>query len=981
MAPEGTSENEITLNFASDDLALESFFGLPSFGLGSLNFDIFDASFAPFSSVFSSLPLDFDFTFGGISTGLDIALDFPTLGNLQTTQITDADFFLPDTILEGDTATFGTLSTFQTTNTVLDGNSVGIGGLELNLDIATGTSSLSGISLGNAFGTSLIDLSALDGLLTVPGFTATDIPLISLSDIGVSGEIPTSLVDGVEGSIILPNGEAGTQPGGVDDVGAFDTTVLSINESIAAISVNVAEALDNFGPLAALDLLSEDFGPFGLDIPVVGPVEAEFGFTIVAPSASLGLDLVQTFSFTPTDIVTTFTVEEEVQEGSIGSAFDFTIPVLDDGTLDGSVAFDLLGDFTTSLSIVPTGTFGIDAIAGNVSVSASSLSESIDFGPLISEATPSLIPTSGFELFNASVSVDAGFFETVVEEFSIPTNIGQDIAFVIDTTGSIADDIDMIQAQAADIITAIFGPEDVPLDARVAVVGFNDPSTEVVLPFTDQPSIEAREQAALDAINSLSASGGGDTPEAVFSGLLTALDGSIGEFREEATARRIILFGDAPANDEELADTVFALAANLNADIEDMIDIDEPEGSEWFSTFGEFSVESSAFFSAGVDSDDPSKSEGEFSDSGVSVASLTTTVFDAETETEVVLPVQIFTVAVGSSPSALALFEEIAETTGGAAFTAADASEVVDTLLEVLTLPIYTISSSVDTIEEGDTGTQTIEFTVSRDNAANEATVEIGLAGTVDGIDIGAVPTSVFFEAGQTEAIISVTVNGDALIEPDETLTLEIVSVSEPSTIGVASATTTIVNDDLVEAEDQVLIGTDADDVLVAGVGDDQIIGNLGSDTIVGLAGDDVLTGDTADGDNNTFDQDIFVFGDVDVVDNGNDTITDFDTNNLNGGENNFDTLTFNFGGESFSLATGQEFLGFVNVIESDGNADTDALVFDDDLVFAFQRNRIGEITDSIRLNDVVGDDGLSVANLTTQSADFISESDAIFVS
>lgn len=113
-----------------------------------------------------------------------------------------------------------------------------------------------------------------------------------------------------------------------------------------------------------------------------------------------------------------------------------------------------------------------------------------------------------------------------------------DIAFVIDTTGSMSDDIAAVKASANDIISTL---DTNSADYRVAVVQYNDPSAGVVSGFSSEKS------AITVAINSLGASGGGDFPEHVYSGLELALKLS---WRSEAT-RTIITMGDAPPKDPE----------------------------------------------------------------------------------------------------------------------------------------------------------------------------------------------------------------------------------------------------------------------------------------------------------------------------------------------------------------------------------------------------------------------------------------------
>jgi len=99
----------------------------------------------------------------------------------------------------------------------------------------------------------------------------------------------------------------------------------------------------------------------------------------------------------------------------------------------------------------------------------------------------------------------------------------------------------------------------------------------------------------------------------------------------------------------------------------------------------------------------------------------------------------------------------------------------------------------------------------------------------------------------------------------------------------------------------------------------------------------------------------------------GNDVITDFDTNNFNGGERNFDTLSLSFNGEDLNIATGRDVNEFAQLLASDGDVDTGAFEDNgDDIVFVFDRDGNGDVTDSIRLVDVIGDDGIEGGVLQT---------------
>ena len=169
---------------------------------------------------------------------------------------------------------------------------------------------------------------------------------------------------------------------------------------------------------------------------------------------------------------------------------------------------------------------------------------------------------------------------------------------------------------------------------------------------------------------------------------------------------------------------------------------------------------------------------------------------------------------------------------------------------------------------------------------------------------------------------------------------------------------------------DDTLTGTNGREALYGEGGDDMLIGGRGSDILRGGEGDDILTGDEASGANNTYDRDSFLYGDVDQLSIGNDVITDFDTNNYWGGENNFDRLSFTFEGVDYHLSTGRDIVNFVHTIEHDGDTATDALRDGNDIIFVFGRDAAGNATDSIRLEDVIGDDGITNARLDAASID-----------
>jgi Chitinase class I/RTX calcium-binding nonapeptide repeat (4 copies)/von Willebrand factor type A domain len=252
-------------------------------------------------------------------------------------------------------------------------------------------------------------------------------------------------------------------------------------------------------------------------------------------------------------------------------------------------------------------------------------------------------------------------YERILEE----CKSGIDLAFVIDTTGSMKDDIEAVKGSANDIISTIFNEgffnddnrqftSKVGINSKIGIVGFKDPGEVTkILGFRPEPSLfqseldspEIRKTEALNAINSISVGGGGDPKEGVYSGLRYALDGRLGNWRKGAKERRILLFGDAPPKDDALAGIVNMLSRNV---------------------------------ASGVDIS-----------GGVRSKALSKNVFSTKvnlTRAAVAEPisVEIFTVIVGQDSDAQTAFQRIASENSGRAFTAASADEVVSVLLQAI---------------------------------------------------------------------------------------------------------------------------------------------------------------------------------------------------------------------------------------------------------------------------------------------------------
>ncbi len=120
--------------------------------------------------------------------------------------------------------------------------------------------------------------------------------------------------------------------------------------------------------------------------------------------------------------------------------------------------------------------------------------------------------------------------------------------------------------------------------------------------------------------------------------------------------------------------------------------------------------------------------------------------------------------------------------------------------LEIIgeTVPEFSISGVTQSETNSDS---TFLFTVTLSQALTEqATVRFATGdGTATVADNDYVATSgtLTFAPGQTEAMISVTVKGDQIVEGDETFTVSLSNNSGNTTLGNATATGTILNDDV----------------------------------------------------------------------------------------------------------------------------------------------------------------------------------------
>jgi len=114
-----------------------------------------------------------------------------------------------------------------------------------------------------------------------------------------------------------------------------------------------------------------------------------------------------------------------------------------------------------------------------------------------------------------------------------------DVAIVLDTTGSMGDELAQIKGSLLSMLTRLDGLER-PADIRLAAVVFKDKGEEYI---TRRRNFSSDRQDLSSALSALSAGGGGDGPEA----LNEALDEAVRHLSWRPDAARVaFVIGDAP---------------------------------------------------------------------------------------------------------------------------------------------------------------------------------------------------------------------------------------------------------------------------------------------------------------------------------------------------------------------------------------------------------------------------------------------------
>ncbi len=307
----------------------------------------------------------------------------------------------------------------------------------------------------------------------------------------------------------------------------------------------------------------------------------------------------------------------------------------------------------------------VSGVAGLIFACNPNLSGSDVKRILLASTTGRFYYTDGYSgLINADIAVQNALQtrdHSVNRVIKTDTNDGLDLCFVVDTTGSMGDDIDNAKENMNKILDELSVKNE---NFRVAVIDYRDFSDRADLydyPSKLQLDFSENKDEIYTAIHALTLGDGGDSEETVYSGLMEAAGLN---WRPQAQ-KAIIVLGDAPPLDPEpytgyTLDSV--IAALYNADI---------------SLITENAV-------------------------GVDVTGYEHLIGDANDSL-----IKVFSIGTDASQAAADFFNKISEATGGS-YTGVDtASEVSDAIISTIEqieiLPTKTIKVSFGEDYSGET--------------------------------------------------------------------------------------------------------------------------------------------------------------------------------------------------------------------------------------------------------------------------------------
>ena len=203
----------------------------------------------------------------------------------------------------------------------------------------------------------------------------------------------------------------------------------------------------------------------------------------------------------------------------------------------GYVAIALLG----SLGCVPLSATSLPVAHGTLALGPGGLTAGGQLQITV-DAWARLSGATGDLTLQSKGAKDVPSLIVEVLDRGVPAGAPVDLTFVVDTTGSMGDDIDAVKADMQAIQAHLQARNP---DHRIGVVAYRDRGdiyeSQLMQPMTGDDA------AARAAIGALEVGGGGDLREHVYAGITTALGD---QAWRPGVSQHIILMGDAPPHDD-----------------------------------------------------------------------------------------------------------------------------------------------------------------------------------------------------------------------------------------------------------------------------------------------------------------------------------------------------------------------------------------------------------------------------------------------
>lgn len=168
---------------------------------------------------------------------------------------------------------------------------------------------------------------------------------------------------------------------------------------------------------------------------------------------------------------------------------------------------------------------------------------------------------------------DGNCIEWEQQACNCPSQSQVDVVFVIDSTGSMADEIRTVKDYIAQMVQ--FAPKGSP-KLRIGVVSYRDYELEEKEYLVRTQDLTADINRALKFIEDIDAAGGGDQPEAVADALFEAIEHDMSW--DKNARKAIILIGDAPPHGEGGADRNYRYGSPNGYNYRDEIEVANKKG-------------------------------------------------------------------------------------------------------------------------------------------------------------------------------------------------------------------------------------------------------------------------------------------------------------------------------------------------------------------------------------------------------------------